>query len=93
VNAYATTANLTGDYASGWYLPTVAELSMLYRAKDTVNDALEAMGGTKIYNAEYWSSSQAASNNSSVWTVEFEYGNLDPSSKDNRSLVCTVRAF
>lgn len=93
VNAYATTANLTGDYASGWYLPTVAELSMLYRAKDTVNDALEAMGGTKIYNAEYWSSSQAASNNSSVWTVEFEYGYLNPSSKDNGSLVCTVRAF
>ncbi|MBB5218065.1 uncharacterized protein YjdB [Treponema rectale] len=93
VNAYATTANLTDDYASGWYLPTVAELSMLYRAKDTVNASIEAAGGTEIADADYWSSSQAASNNSSAWTVYFDPDYLNTSSKDNGILVCAVRAF
>lgn len=61
VNNYATTNFLTGDYASGWYLPTVAELSMLYRVKATVNAALEKAGGTKIADTAYWSSSQYSS--------------------------------
>ena len=67
VNAYATENSLEGSYANGWYLPTVAELSMLYRAKDTVNSALEKAGGTKIADAGYWSSSQFASYGSTAW--------------------------
>ncbi|WP_287281403.1 hypothetical protein [Treponema sp.] len=95
VNAYATTtANLTGDYVSGWYLPTVAELSMLYRVKDTVNAALEAAGGTKIADATYWSSSQYASDDSGAWFVWFDDGYLNVKSKTfDDSSVCTVRAF
>ena len=95
VNAYATsTANLTGDYASGWYLPTVAELSMLYRVKDTVNSALEKAGGTEIADAGYWSSSQHASYDPNAWTVWFDDGYLKYISlKDNKRSVCTVRAF
>ena len=62
VNNYATTNSLTGDYASGWYLPTVAELSMMYRVKATVNAALEKAGGTQIADTGfYWSSSQSSS--------------------------------
>ena len=95
VNAYATTtANLTGDYASGWYLPTVAELSMLYRAKDTVNSALEKAGGTKIADANYWSSSQKASDTNFAWVVWFNGGHLRSNfGKSNDLSVCTVRAF
>ena len=74
VNAYATTANLTVDYASGWYLPTVAELSMLYRVKDTVNSALEKAGGTAIADTGYWSSSQNASDGFNAWDVWFGDG-------------------
>ena len=93
VNAYATTS-LTGDYASGWYLPTVAELSMLCRVKDTVNSALEKAGGTKITDAPYWSSSQSASKLDKAWGVRFADGFLYNSSKSNDVLsVCTVRAF
>ena len=95
VNAYATTANLTGDYVSGWYLPTVAELSMLYRVKDTVNSALEAVGGTKIADTGYWSSSQYASNDDydNAWNVWFDIDDLSNSYKANGRSVCTVRAF
>ena len=92
VNAYATTASLTGDYASGWYLPTVAELSMLYRVKATVNAALEAAGGTEIADAYHWSSSQS-STNSKAWMVKFENGKLMDTYKDNKWYVCGVRAF
>jgi len=93
VNAYATTASLTGDYASGWYLPTVAELSMLYRAKDTVNSALEKAGGTKIADTSYRSSSQDASYDDSAWDVGFAYGLLFDSTKSIILSVCAVRAF
>ena len=93
VNAYATTASLTGDYASGWYLPTVAELCMLYREKDTVNSALEKAGGTKIADTGYWSSSQYASFNNNAWDVWFASGYLSTRDKIYYISVCTVRAF
>ena len=93
VNAYASTANLTEDYASGWYLPTVAELSMLYRAKDTVNAALKAAGGTEIADTGYWSSSQGSSDFGTAWRVWFGDGVLDDLDKTNNKSVCGVRAF
>ena len=98
VNTYATTANLTGDYASGWYLPTVAELSMLYRVKATVNAALEVAGGTEIADACYWSSSQlnfddSNFDDSSAWYVWFDSGYLYFYYKHDDQSVCTVRAF
>ncbi|MBQ4013886.1 MAG: Ig-like domain-containing protein [Treponema sp.] len=93
VNAYATENSLSGSYASGWYLPTLAELSMLYRVKDTVNSALEKAGGTKIADEVYWSSSQVASNEYFAWYVWFGAGNLVDLKKDVHNSVCTVRAF
>ena len=93
VNAYAATANLTEDYASGWYLPTVAELCMLYRTKDTVNSALEAAGGMKISDTSYWSSSQFSPNYFHAWNVRFVDGNLDFSNLCFDHSVCAVRAL
>ena len=94
VNAYATTANLTGDYASGWYLPTVAELSMLYRVKATVNAALKAAGGTEIADTGYWSSSQGSSDDYSAWSVWFDFGFLSNFNENTYDIsVCGVRAF
>ena len=93
VNAYATENSLEGSYANGWYLPTLAELSMLYRVKDTVNSALEKAGGTKIADTGYWSSSQYASFNNGAWTVWFAVGYLNYYDKHTYISVCTVRAF
>ena len=94
VNAYATTANLTGDYANGWYLPTVAELCMLYRAKDTVNPALEKAGGTQIASDGYWSSSLDSSNDNYAWYVYLgTNGNIFSTDKKRALSVCGVRDF
>ena len=93
VNAYATENSLAGSYANGWYLPTVAELCMLYREKDTVNSALEKTGGTKIADEGYWSSSQDASDNSLAWVVRFGSGYFGINTKDVDGSVCAVRAF
>ena len=94
VNNYATTNSLTGDYASGWYLPTVAELSMMYRVKATVNAALEKAGGTQIADTGfYWSSSQSSSFDSYAWYVRFSDGLLGYGAKKSDKPVCGVRAF
>ncbi|MBR1537248.1 MAG: InlB B-repeat-containing protein, partial [Treponema sp.] len=93
VNAYATENSLEGSYANGWYLPTLAELSMLYRVKDTVDSALEKADGTKIADMTYWSSSQNASYGYIAWNVSFYDGYLDDNPKTDFYAVCTVRAF
>ena len=96
VNAYGTTNSLTGDYASGWYLPTVAELSALYRVKSTVNTALESAGGTKIADRSYWSSSQCDYNGNTnlfVWDVWFDGGRIYYYDKTRNLSVCAIRAF
>ena len=94
VNAYATENSLEGSYANGWYLPTLAELCMLYRAKDTVNAALEAAGGTKIADTGYWSSSLDSSNDNSAWYVYLgTNGNIFSTDKKRALSVCGVRNF
>lgn len=94
VNAYAKNNALSGEYVRGWYLPTVAELCMLYRAKDTVNAALETADGTKIADTVYWSSSQYSSNSHTAWIVRFSDGTLVDFGKNFIYLsVCTVRVF
>ena len=66
---------------------------MLYRAKDTVNSALEKAGGAKIADEVYWSSSQPASDDYTAWYVWFGAGNLVNLNRFACNSVCTVRAF
>ena len=92
VNKYATTFSLTGAYAAGWYMPSIAELAYIYRSKETLNAVLEALGGTQLASdGFYFSSSQA--NNYYAWRLRFSDGYLDGSYKDNVFRVCCVRAF
>jgi hypothetical protein len=61
VENYATTAGLTGTYASGWYMPAMAEFSTLYKVKDTVNAALGMISGADQLTGStypYWSCNQ-----------------------------------
>lgn len=81
VNTYAKTYGLTDAYASGWYMPSIAELSTVYENRDAINAALE-----KIYELDhsaamnglttnwYWSSSQADSEDDYAWFVHFFNG-------------------
>ena len=92
VNAYPKTDSLSGD----WYLPSVAELAMMYLVKGTVNAALEKVDGTKIADDEfsaYWTSSQSEFYSNDIWNVWFSTGFLSPYSKEYTFSVCCIRAF
>lgn len=45
---YAETYGLTDDYASGWFLPSIAELSTVYENREAINSAL-----AKIYELDH----------------------------------------
>ncbi len=53
-----TRSNLTGTpYATGWYLPTLPEMLMIYKNKSTVEAALAACGSgvtATLPGGEYW---------------------------------------
>ena len=99
VENYATTAGLTGtSYASGWYMPSIAELCKLYQAKGTVNNALNKITGAMKMDTgnTYWSSSQDVSNDFCVWDVFFATGNMRGGGGDCKYYdrpVCVVRVF
>lgn len=55
---YAETNGLTGDLATGWYLPTVAELYTIYQNKTAVDASLSKAGGSQFGTSHYWSCCQ-----------------------------------
>ena len=91
VNNYAITFGLTGAYASGWYMPSIAELCYIYRSKDILNAVLDALGGVQVYSGSYWSSSQYGSKNYSSWFLTD--GIIYSGDRENRLKVCCVLAF
>lgn len=93
INNYGTKYKLTGDYQSGWYLPTVAELSMLYRVKDTVNAAFSICDKLCTCTETYVSSSQVASNAERVWMVDFSDGDIFGWRKNTQHDARVIRAF
>ncbi|MBR1404256.1 MAG: DUF1566 domain-containing protein [Treponema sp.] len=98
VNTYASTFELTGEYANGWYMPTLAELCGIYRNNDTLNAVLDALGLTHLHSSYYWSSSQSANKNYDAWAVDFSSGTVSYrdkvyNGKYNDFYVCCVRAF
>ena len=93
VNKYATTFSLTGTYAAGWYMPSLAELAYIYRNKTTLNAVLQALGGTQLASAYYWSSSQGHDYSNKARYLDFSDGNLYSGRKDGLLRVCCVRAF
>ena len=81
VNTYAETYNLSGDIASGWYMPSIAELCDIYQNREAVNNSLQhiyrldnqaAMNG--LETNWYWSSSQAGSEDDYAWFVHYFNG-------------------
>ncbi len=90
VEGYATTAGLTGTYASGWYMPSIGELCKLYRKITDVNNALSKITGAapiitsgdeNNYASYYWSSSQEDDAREGVWVLIFGAGQVTGSNK------------
>lgn len=42
--------------ASEWYIPSYAEMVMMYEKKDDINSSLSKVSGTQLSNTSYWSS-------------------------------------
>ena len=103
VNNYATTYSLSGDYASGWYLPSALELRLIYDDLESygskVNKAFEKISGEEFKRYGYWSSNQAEEGASYAHTVVLyrskNYaGTISYSNKNKKSpAVCAIRAF
>ena len=94
VNGYAESRGLDESeaFASGWYMPSLAELAMLYRERTAVNKALEAIGGTALAG-RYWSASQSASGKAFAWRLDFSTGGMEDYNKNQDSAVCCIRSF
>ena len=91
---YAKNNGLTGDLATGWYLPTVAELYTIYQNKTAVNESLSKAGGSTFDTSFYWSCCRYPSYSVSARGLYFNDGNMLYSYKYSSSYyVCSVRAF
>ena len=92
---YAKNNGLTGDLATGWYLPTVAELYTIYQNKTAVDASLLKAGGSQFRTIYYWSCCQGPSGYDIFARVlYFRDGSMSISYKYYYSnYVCSVRAF
>lgn len=91
---YAKTNGLTGDLATGWYLPTVAELYTIYQNQTAVDASLSKAGGSTFGTSWYWSCCQGPSYSDDARGLSFYNGLMGNFCKDNCNyFVCSVRAF
>ena len=95
INAYADNNQITGDYSSGWYIPSIAELCMIYRVRAIANAGIEKAGGTKLADTLYWSSSTDKSFASKVYHLYLNTGNLGYTHTEygGNYSVCAIREF
>ena len=91
---YAKTNGLTGDLATGWYLPTVAELYTIYQNKTAVDTSLSKAGGSQFGTSGYWSCCPNRSDDRYARKLYFGEDIMSSYYKHSGSeYVCSVRAF
>lgn len=97
VNQYAAANSLSGAFGDGWYMPTVAELSVLYRAESVVNRSMRRLGKEELVSS-FWSSSQSTREYAAyfAWAVDMISGKISDKSKSSKyssEHVCAVRSL
>ena len=91
---YGATNGLTGDLATGWYLPTAAELYTIYENKTAVDESLSKAGGSQFEASWYWSCCQYPSKYYYARALGFDDGSMSTNDKIYYGgCVCSVRAF
>lgn len=91
---YGANNGLERDLATGWYLPTVAELYTIYQNKTAVDTSLTKAGGSQFGRSWYWSCCQGPSSSSDARELVFNDGDMgDYGKSEDLSYVCSVRAF
>ena len=87
------------EYASYWYLPSIAELFQIYangKGASKVFDidtASQALGGDSFGTSSYWSSSQYAFYDACACSLAFNNGDFNSNAKNFSKDVCAIRAF
>ncbi|MGI5057584.1 DUF4959 domain-containing protein, partial [Treponema socranskii] len=101
VNKYNTRyASQLGSARPAWYMPSIAELSELYKNRAAVNTSLSKINGLNSAYADanlgkirYWSSSQKSDKDIEVWWADFKNGNLYFTVKNYTYHVCCIACF
>lgn len=101
VDNYAETYDLTGDYASGWYMPDIDELCSIYENREDIDNSLECIYGLDNRLAMdgldtnwYWSSTQSDLEDDYAWFVHYFNGYAGECPKNFTNVhVLTVRVF
>lgn len=57
------------DFDHGWFLPSIAQLRMLYGQLPFISSAITSAGGTELSLDWYWSSTEA--NSFEAWCIDF----------------------
>lgn len=84
------------DFAHGWYLPSSAQLRMIYGQLTFISSALVNAGGSDLASGSYWSSSENSS--SKAWGVDFTMnvaysGHFVATAKSSMWRVRAIRSF
>ena len=85
-------------YGQSAYIPSVAELRLLYANKDFVNERLLAVGGDPISDESgdcwIWSSTEVAGQEDSKgWLFSMNYGDIHETPKDQNHVVRPIIAI
>ncbi|MBR4825280.1 MAG: hypothetical protein IKZ86_10800 [Spirochaetaceae bacterium] len=91
---YGSTNGCIGSYASGWYLPSIAELFQIWKERANINAVVVLCGLTNTFSStEFWSSSMGSSQRDFASRLDFDNGGCADISKRYNRDVCAVRAF
>lgn len=74
-----------------WYLPSLAELHLMYQNKGTIDAVASGNGGNAFTIDYYWSSTEYDNNN--AWVEDFLTGSSYLRDKLNTDYVRAIRAF
>ena len=92
---YANTYSLTGDFATGWYLPTVDEWNTATENIAEIRSSLEKVGGDGIekasnnVNMKYWTCNTTSTN----YATQFTPATRTPTDNAGRTGSAYIRAF
>ena len=71
-DGYGTKYNLTGEFATGWYIPSLAELGQICKSRLSLDTVIQKLGGLRLQDYKYWSSSQYGTDADQAWYIIFK---------------------
>jgi hypothetical protein len=85
--------NWVQSLGSGWYLPSIDELEILFQNRYIVNEALNSLGQTLLSYENYWSSTEYPGMTSTAFRFTFTDGHPSSQYRSNQLSCRAIRAF